>query len=568
MLGIAASPGIAMGKLMIRSSEKIEISDEKIKNVDVSQEINKLEKALLKAETELKEVKKKTAEKFGKGEADIFAAHLSILNDPELKKSVEQKIEIEKMNAESAVAKAVDEYSQIFTNMEDEYMQARAVDIKDVGERVLKILLGKNNRLEKLTEEVILAAEDLTPSDTAQIDTDKVKAFLTRDGSRTSHTAIMARSLGIPAIVGLGANYQELSSGQKVIVDGDEGKVLIDPTQKILNNYQDKLQKQQVAEKKLEKYLNQKAQTATGEKVEVVGNIGNIADAKSVIKNGGEGIGLFRTEFLYMNRQSLPTEEEQYNVYKEVAELYMDKPVLVRTLDIGGDKDLPYLDLPVEMNPFLGYRAIRMTLDKKDIFKTQLRAILRASQYGNLKIMFPMISSLSELQAAKKILNEVRAELDKEKVSFAKNMKVGIMIEVPAAVVIADLLAEEVDFFSIGTNDLIQYTVAVDRTNEKISKMHTPYHPAVLRLIRQTIESGHRQGIWVGMCGEAAADELLLPFLLGAGLDEFSMSAFSILKVKELLTKWTRDEAVGVMHHVLRCKTIKEVKEYLQMVAK
>ncbi len=567
MKGIAASPGIAIGKAMVKKEKDIEISREQISEDEVNEEIKKLHTALKKAKSELKTVRDNTAEKMGEEKAEIFDAHLMILDDPELIPAFENKIKEDKLSSSAAVKEVIDHYASMFAAMEDEYLKERGADIKDVGKRIIKILLGKEDIAEKLNEEVIIIAKDLTPSDTAQLDTSKVLAFLTRDGSRTSHTAIMARSLGIPAVVGLGDKLMNKNVDDDVlIVDGNSGDVYFDPDEAIMKKYEQKLADYEAEQERLAAYKDKKAKTKDGEEVEIAGNMGNFADLDPILERGGEGIGLFRTEFLYMDRDEIPSEEEQFEVYRKVAEKMGDYPVVIRTLDIGGDKELPYLDLPEEMNPFLGYRAVRICLDRPDIFKPQLRAILRASKYGNLKMMFPMISSLEELNNAKNILNEVKNELDNEKIEYNQDMEVGIMIEIPAAVMIADVLAEEVDFFSIGTNDLIQYTVAVDRTNEKIAEMHTPYHPAVLRLIKKTIDEGHKADIWVGMCGEAAGDELLLPFLLGAGLDEFSMSAVSILKIKELLENWTRKEAKKEMKSILKLKTAAEVKKYLKKI--
>ncbi|ADQ15045.1 phosphoenolpyruvate--protein phosphotransferase [Halanaerobium hydrogeniformans] len=569
MQGIGASPGIAVGKVLIKKDKKVEIDYENITDSAVEKEIAKLHSALEKAKKSLKELKESTAEKMGKEKAEIFGAHLMILDDPEVIPAFENKIKEEKLNAAAAVKEVVDEYAAMFSAMEDEYLKERGADIKDVGMRVIKILLGVEDIAEKMEEEVVIIAEDLTPSDTAQLDTEKVLAFLTKDGSRTSHTAIMARTLGIPAVVGLGEELLTAAENdEEVIVDGSSGKVYFSPDKATKEEYQAKLEEYKTEQKRLEFYKDKKAQTKDGVDIEVVGNMGNLNDIAPILEKGGEGVGLFRTEFLYMDRSELPTEEEQFEVYKKAAETMGDRPVVIRTLDVGGDKDLPYLDFPKEMNPFLGYRAIRICLERDDIFKPQLRALLRASAFGNLKIMFPMIATMDELLAAKAKVAEVKAELESEDKDYNKDLEIGMMIEIPAAVMTADQLAKEVDFFSIGTNDLIQYTVAVDRMNEKIAQMHNPYHPAVLRMVKKTIESAHQENIWVGMCGEAAGNELLLPFLLGAGLDEFSMSAVSILKIKELLSQWTISEAAQKAEKVLELKSVDEVKDYLKSIQK
>ena len=569
MQGIGASPGIALGKVLIKKDKEVEIDYKNIAETEIEKEIEKLHNALEKAKASLRELKESTAEKMGEEKAEIFGAHLMILDDPEVIPAFENKIKEKQLNAAAAVKEVVDEYAAMFSAMEDEYLKERGADIKDVGMRVIKILLGVEDISEKMEEEVVIIAEDLTPSDTAQLDTEKVLAFLTKDGSRTSHTAIMARSLGIPAVVGLGEELlAEAEDEEEVIVDGNSGKVYFSPDKATKEEYKTKLEEYESEQKRLEFYQDKKAQTKDGVDIEVVGNMGNLNDIEPILEKGGEGVGLFRTEFIYMDRSELPTEEEQFEVYKKAAETMGDRPVVIRTLDVGGDKDLPYLDFPSEMNPFLGYRAIRVCLERDDIFKPQLRAILRASTFGNLKIMFPMIATIDELLAAKDKIEEVKEELDSEDKSYNKDIEIGMMIEIPAAVITADQLAKEVDFFSIGTNDLIQYTVAVDRTNEKIAQMHNPYHPAVLRMIKRTIESAHQENIWVGMCGEAAGDELLFPFLLGAGLDEFSMSAVSILKIKELLSQWSISEAAQKAEKVLELKSVAEVKDYLKSIQK
>lgn len=567
--GIAASPGIAIGKSLLKTEDEIEIEKKNIADEQVEKELKKLHSALDESKNSLKKLKEETAKKLGEEKAEIFSAHLMILDDPEVIPAFENKIKDNKLNAAAAVKEVIDEFAAIFAAMDNEYLRERGSDIKDVGMRIIKNLLGVEEISDKMEDEVIIVAEDLTPSDTAQIDTDKVLAFVTRDGSRTSHSAIMARSLGIPSVVGLGNELiEKVEKNIKIIVDGNMGKVFFNPDQSTLDEYKEKLEKYEAEQERLKLFKDKKAQTKDGHQVEVAGNMGNLKDVDPILANGGEGVGLFRSEFLYMDRSEMPTEEEQFEVYKEAAEKMEAKPLVIRTLDVGGDKELPYLEFPEEMNPFLGYRAIRVSLERDDVFKPQLRALLRAGAYGNIKIMFPMISSLDELLKAKSKIEEIKAELKEEGVKYDEDIDLGIMIEVPAAVMIADQLAKEVDFFSIGTNDLIQYTVAVDRMNEKIAEMHTPYHPAVLKLIKKTIDAGHAEDIWVGMCGEAAGEELLVPFLLGAGLNEFSMSAVSILKIKEILTKWTLAEAEAESKKVLELGTAAEVKKYLNKIKK
>ena len=567
--GIAASPGIAVGKSLLKIEKKFEIDRENITADQVEPEIEKLHSSLEESKNNLKELKEETAKKLGQDKAEIFDAHLMILDDPEVVPAFENKIKDDKLNAAAAVKDVIDEFAAMFAAMDDEYLRERGSDIKDVGMRVIKSLLGIEDIADKMEDEVIIVAEDLTPSDTAQLDTDKVLAFVTGDGSRTSHSAIMARSLGIPAVVGIGSELiKKAENKMKIIVDGNSGKAYLNPDQSTLDKYEAKLEEYEAEQQRLKTFKNKKAETEEGKQLEIVGNIGNLKDIDSILTNGGEGIGLFRSEFIYMDRNQLPTEEEQFKVYKEAAEKMGERPVVIRTLDIGGDKEIPYLDFPEEMNPFLGFRAIRVCLKRDDIFKPQLKALLRAGSFGNIKIMFPMISSLEELLAAKAKVEEAKSELKKEGKEYNADIDLGIMIEVPAAVMIADQLAKEVDFFSIGTNDLIQYTVAVDRMNEQIAEMHTPYHPSVLKLIKKTIEAAHAEDIWVGMCGEAAGEELLLPFLLGAGLDEFSMSAVSILKIKEILTKWSFAEAEKESEKILELGTAAEVREYLNKIQK
>lgn len=565
--GIAASPGIFIGKIFIKKDKELDI--EKREVYDHREELKRLKEAREKAKKQLKKVKNSAAEKFGEKKAEIFEAHLMFLDDPELIPNIESKIRDEKINAEAAVQEVVEHYARIFANMDNEYMQAREDDVKDVGKRLIKILLGVEELSEEIEDEAAVVTRELRPSETAQLNNDKVKALVTRGGSRTSHTAIIARSLEIPAVVGVKDDIIDCRYQQgEIIVDGNQGRVIIEPDEKTKEKYKKRLQKYKKEQEKLQTFKEKKAVTKDGTAIEVAGNIGNLADVDAVLEKGGEGIGLFRTEFLYMDREKLPTEEEQFEVYRDVVEKMGDKPVIIRTLDIGGDKDLPYLELKEELNPFLGYRAIRLCLDRPKLFKPQLKAILRAGYYGNVKLMYPMVSSVEEVLKANEVLEECKKELAESNKDFAEQIEVGIMIEVPSAVRIGDFLAREVDFFSIGTNDLIQYAVAVDRTNDDIADMHTPYHPALLRFIKESIEHAHNNDLWIGMCGEAAGDELLLPFLLGAGLDEFSMSAVSILKIKKLLNRWSISEAKKVAEDALRLATAGEVEEYLQRVKK
>ena len=532
--GIAASKGYAIGNVVIKEEKEVVIIETTVN--DIEAEKQRLKDAVQNSKTQLMKIKEKAEKDLGAEKAAVFESHIILLEDPEFTGAVEMNIESSRVNAEKALNDVVDMYIGIFASMEDEYMRERAADIKDVGGRILTNLLGNGGvDLENLNENTIIVAHDLTPSDTAQLDKNKVVGFLTNIGGRTSHSAIMARTLEIPAVVGLNDITECVKDGDVVILDGEKGIVIINPEKNLIDEYKAKKVAYEKEKEELKKLVDVETVTKAGKRVEVCGNIGKAEDIHQVLENGGDGVGLFRTEFLYMDRDEMPTEEEQFESYKYVAEKSNPRPIVIRTVDIGGDKKLPYLPLPEEMNPFLGYRAIRLCLDRKEIFKVQLRALLRASAYGNIKIMFPMISSLEEFLSAKEVLNECMEELKTEGKEFNADLEVGIMVEIPAAAVCADELAKHVDFFSIGTNDLIQYTLAADRMNEKVSYLYKPNHPAVLRLIKMTIDAAHNEGKWCGMCGEAAGDETMIPILVEYGLDEFSMSATSILRAKQLI---------------------------------
>ncbi|MBX7406344.1 phosphoenolpyruvate--protein phosphotransferase [Clostridium chauvoei] len=532
--GIAASKGYAIGKVFLQEHEEIVITDAKVSDVAAEKEV--LQSALDKAKTQLTVIRDKALAEIGEHEAQVFEAHLTLLDDPEFTGGMLLEIESNSINALKAVENVTNTFVMIFESMENEYMRERAADIKDVSKRIIANLAGKGGDAFAVTEpNTIVVAHDLTPSDTAQLDRSKVTGFLTNIGGRTSHSAIMARTLEIPAIVGLKDITTSVKNGDFVIVDGIEGVCIINPEQSVIDEYTAKREKFLAEQEELKKLIDVKTVTKSGKRVEVCGNIGSPEDAEAVIANGGDGVGLFRTEFLYMDRDVAPTEEEQFESYKKVLEIMKGKQVVIRTLDIGGDKTLPYLQLPQEMNPFLGYRAIRLCLDRKDIFRVQIRALLRASVYGNLAVMFPMISGLEEFMQAKEFVEECKAELKVEGKEYSENIQWGIMVEIPAAAVYADELAKHVDFFSIGTNDLIQYTLAADRMSEKVSYLYNPMHPAVLRLIKMTIDGAHKHGKWVGMCGEMAGDEAAIPTLVEYGLDEFSMSATSILTAKKII---------------------------------
>lgn len=532
--GIPASKGYAIGKVVIKPTEEIVINE--TKDVSVETEKERLQKAIDASREQLILICEKAKQEIGEEEASVFSSHLLFLDDPEFVGAAFSNIETNVESAEKAISSVVTMYGDMFSQMDDEYMRERGADIKDVGGRILRNLTGKSdNVLSNIPDNTVIVAHDLTPSDTAQIDKKKVIAFLTDVGGRTSHSAIMARTLEIPAIVGLENVTELVKDGDTIIVDGIEGIIFINPDEKTIETYNAKKINFEAEKEQIKELITKEAVTKAGKHIIVGGNIGSPEDVNKVIENGGEGVGLFRTEFLYMDRDRLPNEDEQFEAYKYAAEKLEGKPIVIRTLDIGGDKKLPYLPLPNEMNPFLGFRAIRLCLSKQDIFKTQLRALLRASSYGNIHIMFPMISSLEEFFEAKKLLNVCMTELENENVPFNKEIKTGIMVEIPSAAVMADEFAKHVDFFSIGTNDLIQYTLAADRMNENVSYLYNPMHPAVLRLIKMTIDAAHSQGKWCGMCGEMAGDEIAIPTLLEYGLDEFSMSASSILTAKKII---------------------------------
>ena len=560
LTGVAASPGVASAEVLVLEGE-VEYEERTI--ADTAGEKERLKDAIAKSKEQLAKIKAKVKREMGDEKAQIFEAHLKAVEDPELIKLAEKKIAQNEINAEVAIDEAIEEFAAKLEALDNEYMQERAGDFRDVGSRILKNLLGLNTvSLAELDKEVILVAKDLAPSDTAQIDKELVQGFATAVGSRTSHTAIMARSMEIPAVVGANGILDEVETGDQIIVDGLDGTVIVNPTEEELEQYEEKAEEYAERKKRLAELKELPAETTDGHQVELVANIGTPADIPGAQDNGAEGIGLYRSEFLYMDRDSLPTEEEQFEAYKEVAEK-LDGPIVIRTMDIGGDKELPYLDMPEEMNPFLGYRAIRMCLDKPEIFKVQLRAILRASAYGEVKIMYPMISAVEQLREANQILEEVQEELRAENIAFDEDLEVGMMIEVPAAAMVADILAKEADFFSIGTNDLIQYTTATDRMNEQIADLYQPFHPAILRLIKRVVDAAHAEGKWAGMCGEMAGDKRLAPFLLGVGLDEFSMSAVSIPEVKDQIRNMSLEEAEKIAEEALSCATAQEVREVL-----
>ncbi|RKL65973.1 phosphoenolpyruvate--protein phosphotransferase [Salipaludibacillus neizhouensis] len=561
--GIAASAGIAIAKAFRLETPDLTVEKQTVDNPD--EEIQKFDASLEKSKAELEVIKQKMLEDLGEEHAEIFSAHLLVLSDPELVDPIKQKINNDKVNASFALKEVADQFISMFEAMDNEYMRERAADIRDVSTRVLAHVLGSPIvSLAEIHEEVILIAEDLTPSDTAQLNKKFVKGFVTDIGGRTSHSAIMARSMEIPAVVGSKTVTKDSEQGVTVIVDGLEGNVIIDPSEAELAEYRQKLADHEEQKKEWAKLVNEPSVSKDGHHVELAANIGTPKDVEGVLNNGAEGVGLYRTEFLYMGRDELPNEDEQFESYKKVVENLDGKPVVIRTLDVGGDKELPYLDLPKEMNPFLGFRAIRLCLEQDDMFRVQLRALLRASAFGNLKIMFPMIATLDEFRQAKAMLEEEKQKLIDKNVEVSEKIEVGIMVEIPSTAVMAPQFAKEVDFFSIGTNDLIQYTMAADRMNEQVSYLYQPYNPAILRLVKMVIDASHAEGKWTGMCGEMAGDEVAIPLLLGLGLDEFSMSATSVLPARSQLRKISKEEAESVATKALELNTSEEVKQLVE----
>lgn len=568
MKGIIASEGIVIGQAFILEKSKVTIPTNSIEDKDKEREIQKLKEAVKVSRNQLTQIRDMTEKKMGKEKAEIFNAHLLILEDPMLQEQVIEFIN-ENKNVLFAVDKAIKKIHEMFEAIPDEYMRERAHDVQDVGTRLLHNIAGVPMvSFSSIEEKVIVFAKDLTPSDTAQMDFDKVLGFVTEMGGKTSHTAIMARSLEVPAIVGAKNIISHIKNGETVILDALTGEICLTPSQELVESYEEKQTAYLEDKRELLKMKDLESISLDGRKIELAANIGTPKDLPGVKKYGADGIGLYRTEFLYMDGSTWPTEETQFEAYKKVVEAMGSKKTIIRTLDIGGDKELNYYEFEKELNPFLGWRAIRMCLDRQDIFKTQLRALLRASAFGSLHIMYPMISNLSEIQTANLVLEEVKCELSKENIPYNPDIPVGIMIETPGAALIAHKLIEVVDFFSIGTNDLTQYTLAVDRGNEKIAHLYTPFHPGVLSLIQQVVDASHKAGKWTGMCGEFAGDENAALLLLGMGLDELSMSAVSLPKVKKIIRNTSYEEAKKIADHVLDLGTAKEVIDYLKNVKK
>ena len=563
--GIPASPGIVFGKALVLKEEKIVLDTQKISEDQVEAEVARFYAGREAAVEQLNSIHQRALKSLGEEKAAIFEGHLMILEDEELEEEIIDYLRSYKVNASVAASKIIDQQVEMLSEIDDEYLKERAGDIRDIGNRLIKNILGMHIvDLGDIAEESILVAYDLTPSETAQLNLEKVLGFITDIGGRTSHTSIMARSLELPAIVGTNDVTARVNTGDYLILDAVNNRVYVNPTQAEIDEL--KTLEAKLAEEKAElaKLKDLPAVTLDGHKVEVVANIGTIRDCEGAHRNGAEGVGLYRTEFLFMDRDQLPSEEEQFIAYKEVVEAMEGRLVVLRTMDIGGDKELPYLNLPKEMNPFLGWRAVRIALDRCEILQAQLRAVLRASAFGKLAVMFPMIISVEEIRELKSVLETLKAELRAEGKAFDENIQVGVMVETPSAAVNAKFLAKEVDFFSIGTNDLTQYTLAVDRGNELISHLYNPMSPSVLGLIKQVIDASHAEGKWTGMCGELAGDERATLLLLGMGLDEFSMSAISVPHIKKLVRNVSYQEAKALADEALQKPTAAEIEQLIQ----
>ena len=563
--GIPASPGIVFGKALVLKEEKIVLDTQKISEDQIEGEVARFYAGREAAVEQLNSIHQRALKSLGEEKAAIFEGHLMILEDEELEEEIIDYLRSNKVNASVAASKIIDQQVEMLSEIDDEYLKERAGDIRDIGNRLIKNILGMHIvDLGDITEESILVAYDLTPSETAQLNLEKVLGFITDIGGRTSHTSIMARSLELPAIVGTNNVTARVNTGDYLILDAVNNRVYVNPTQAEIDEL--KTLEAKLAEEKAElaKLKDLPAVTLDGHKVDVVANIGTIRDCEGAHRNGAEGVGLYRTEFLFMDRDQLPSEEEQFIAYKEVVEAMEDRLVVLRTMDIGGDKELPYLNLPKEMNPFLGWRAVRIALDRREILHAQLRAVLRASAFGKLAVMFPMIISVEEIRELKSVLETLKAELRAEGKAFDENIQVGVMVETPSAAVNAKFLAKEVDFFSIGTNDLTQYTLAVDRGNELISHLYNPMSPSVLGLIKQVIDASHAEGKWTGMCGELAGDERATLLLLGMGLDEFSMSAISVPRIKKLIRHVNYQEVKALADEALQKPTAAEIEQLIQ----
>ena len=562
--GVGAAEGIGIGVAKVVREQNVEVIKKAVS--DSEAEVNNFMRVLDITKAETEEMSQALEKNASAKEAEILFGHIMLMSDPMLVDEIVNRIKGESVCAEYVIDEVCNQYAAVFASMDDELMQQRATDMLDIKTRLIKKILGiENTDLSKLPYGSILVAKDLTPSMTAGLNPNNVLGIVTQFGGKTSHSAILARALEIPAVVGLSNLPEDISDDTDILLDGESGEVIILPTDAEKSDYENKKKKYDTNKEMLKKYRELPSISKDGKKVEIAGNIGSPEDVKKVIENGGEGIGLFRTEFLFMDRDCMPTEEEQFESYKEVATAMEGKPVIIRTLDIGGDKEIHYMGIVQDENPFLGYRAIRLCLDRKDdIYIPQLRALLRASAFGNIKIMLPLITSMDEIRDAKALISDIKKELDEKNIAYNKNIEVGIMVETAAASLLADIFAKEVDFFSIGTNDLIQYTMSVDRGNVKIAGLYSPFSPAVLRSINRIITEGKKAGIMVGMCGEAAADPLLIPVLLAWGMDEFSMSASSILKSRQIISGCDSKDLKAKVDKVLEMSTESEIKEYLK----
>lgn len=560
--GIAGSEGIGIGTVVLIEEHEINIETKRVE--ETGAEIERLQNAIEKFVADTNAMAEKMDITVGKKDADILRGHIQMLQDPMIEEQISALIISEKITAEMAVEQVLEQTAEMFSQIPDELLQQRATDFRDIKTRMLKILLGiEDVDISQVPAGTVIVARDLTPSMTAGINPENIEGILTEVGGRTSHSAILARAMEVPAVLSIENICSIAKNGDKVVLDGTSGEAILNPDDETVEKFKKMYSDYQNEKALLKEYAGKPSQTKDGVKVELVCNIGKPADANKAVECDGEGIGLFRTEFLFMDRDSMPTEEEQFEAYKEVAEKMKGKPVIIRTLDIGGDKDVPYLGLEHEDNPFLGFRAIRYCLQRKDIYEIQLKALLRASAFGKIKIMVPLVTGVDELRQVKAMIKDIMAELDKEGVAYNKNIEVGVMMETPAACMMADALAKEAAFFSIGTNDLTGYTMAVDRGNAKVAYLYSTYNPAVLRAIKRIIECGKKEGIMVGMCGEAAADSKLIPLLLAFGLDEFSVSATSVLKTRKAISDCTMDECKALADKVMACVTEEEVLEIL-----
>ena len=560
--GIAGSEGIGIGTVVLIEEHEINIETKRVE--ETGAEIERLQNAIEKFVADTNVMAEKMDITVGKKDADILRGHIQMLQDPMIEEQISALIISEKITAEMAVEQVLEQTAEMFSQIPDELLQQRATDFRDIKTRMLKILLEiEDVDISQVPAGTVIVARDLTPSMTAGINPENIEGILTEVGGRTSHSAILARAMEVPAVLSIENICSIAKNGDKVVLDGTSGEAILNPDDETVEKFKKMYSDYQNEKALLKEYAGKPSQTKDGVKVELVCNIGKPADANKAVECDGEGIGLFRTEFLFMDRDSMPTEEEQFEAYKEVAEKMKGKPVIIRTLDIGGDKDVPYLGLEHEDNPFLGFRAIRYCLQRKDIYEIQLKALLRASAFGKIKIMVPLVTGVDELRQVKAMIKDIMAELDKEGVAYNKNIEVGVMMETPAACMMADALAKEAAFFSIGTNDLTGYTMAVDRGNAKVAYLYSTYNPAVLRAIKRIIECGKKEGIMVGMCGEAAADSKLIPLLLAFGLDEFSVSATSVLKTRKTISDCIMDECKALADKVMACVTEEEVLEIL-----